>query len=255
VSEFTPCHRGGAGSPLVLLHGFLDTWRSWALVLPALERHHDVLALTLPGHAGGPPFADRLVDDLERVLDEAGIDTARVAGNSLGGYLALELGVRGRADAVIAFAPAGGWAEGDGLVAEMLERQREVHRTTRAAAPFARAITATVAGRRRVTGLLVEHDEHLSPRLVAHLLRGAARCDAQRMLDAAAVADWSLDAERLTCPVRIVWGASDRVLPWPRAAVRFQQALPHADWVIVDGVGHVPHLDVPVEAAQLILGF
>jgi pimeloyl-ACP methyl ester carboxylesterase len=35
-------HRGGAGPPLLCLHGFLDTWRSWELALPALERHHDV---------------------------------------------------------------------------------------------------------------------------------------------------------------------------------------------------------------------
>ena len=42
---FTPSHRGGSGLPLVLLHGFLDTWRTWELVLPALERRHDVLAL------------------------------------------------------------------------------------------------------------------------------------------------------------------------------------------------------------------
>ena len=41
---------------MVCLHGFTDTWRTWELVLPMLERHHDVLAPTLPGHAGGPPL-------------------------------------------------------------------------------------------------------------------------------------------------------------------------------------------------------
>ena len=53
---FTPSHRGGSGPPLVCLHGFTDTWRTWELVLPALERRYDVLAPTLPGHAGGPPL-------------------------------------------------------------------------------------------------------------------------------------------------------------------------------------------------------
>jgi pimeloyl-ACP methyl ester carboxylesterase len=65
-----------------------------------------------------------------------------------------------------------------------------------------------------------------------------------------------LDAERIECPVRIVWGTGDRLLPWPSAAARFrQQWLPHADWVELDGVGHCPQLDVPLEAAQLIVGF
>ena len=51
---FTASHRGGSGPPLVCLHGFMETWRTWELVLPALERRHDVLAPTLAGHAGGP---------------------------------------------------------------------------------------------------------------------------------------------------------------------------------------------------------
>ena len=54
-SPFTPSHRGGSGPPLVCLHGFTDTWRTWELVLPVLERHHDVLAPTLLGHAVAPP--------------------------------------------------------------------------------------------------------------------------------------------------------------------------------------------------------
>ena len=57
---FTASHRGGSGPPLVLLHGFTDTWRTWELVLATLEREHDVLAPTLPGHAGGPPLPAEL---------------------------------------------------------------------------------------------------------------------------------------------------------------------------------------------------
>ena len=68
---FTPARRGGSGTPMVCLHGFLDTWRTWELVLPALERRHDVLAVTLAGHAGGPPIGGdiglvALTDAVER---------------------------------------------------------------------------------------------------------------------------------------------------------------------------------------------
>ena len=88
--DFTASHRGGSGPPLVCLHGFTDTWRTWELVLPALERHHDVLAPTLPGHAGGPALpgelhAGVLADAVERAMDDAGFATAHLAGNSLGG--------------------------------------------------------------------------------------------------------------------------------------------------------------------------
>lgn len=58
------------------------------------------------------------------------------------------------------------------------------------------------------------------------------------------------------CPVRIVWGTADRILPWPTPATRFRDSwLPQADWVELDGIGHCPQLDVPLEAAELTLGF
>jgi pimeloyl-ACP methyl ester carboxylesterase len=56
-------------------------------------------------------------------------------------------------------------------------------------------------------------------------------------------------------PVRVVWGTADRLLAWPSAAVRLRRDwLLHAEWVVLDGVGHCPQLDVPLETAQLVLG-
>ncbi len=97
--------------------------------------------------------------------------------------------------------------------------------------------------------------EHLPSELLAHQVLGVARCDAEPLIDHAVRAGYDLDAERITCPVRIVWGTEDRLLPWPSAAARYRKDwLPHADWVELDGVGHCPQLDVPLETAQLILG-
>lgn len=60
----------------------------------------------------------------------------------------------------------------------------------------------------------------------------------------------------MTCPVRIVWGCSDRLIPLPVSAVRYRRDwLPTADWIELDDVGHAPQLDVPVETAALILDF
>lgn len=78
----------------------------------------------------------------------------------------------------------------------------------------------------------------------------------QGLIERATGDQWTLDAADVRCPVRVVWGIEDRLLPWPAAAVRYRdQWLTHADWVLIDGVGHYPQLDVPLEAAQLILGF
>ena len=262
IPSFTPAHRGGSGPPLVCVHGFTDTWRTWDLVLPMLERHHDVLALTLPGHAGGPPLAedagiDAIADAVERAMDEAGFETAHVVGNSLGGYLALHLAARGRARSVVALAPAGGWAEGDASFEETVTHFTTMQESLRLAAPHAEAIAATEEGRRRATQAFATNVDHIPPELIVHLMWGAANCDAVGpMIEHARVDGWSLEAERITCPVRIVWGTEDQLLPWPSAAARYRDDwLPQADWVELEGIGHCPQLEIPLETAHLITGF
>jgi len=261
LSRFAPSHRGGSGPPLVCLHGFMDTWRSWELVLPMLEQKHDVLALTLPGHAGGPPLGadatvDGLVDGVERMLDAENLELPHLVGNSLGGYVALRLAARGRAAGVVALAPAGGWAPGDRTYTTLLETQRELHQYAKEAAPRTEASLATSQARRVATRLITTNFEHIPAELLAHQMAGIAGCHGAEPLVQAALDDaWELDAASVGCPVRMVWGTADMLLPWPEAAVHYRAVLPQADWVLLDGIGHCPQLDVPVEASQLILGF
>jgi pimeloyl-ACP methyl ester carboxylesterase len=246
---------------MVLLHGFTDTWRSWELVLPELERHHDVLAPTLAGHAGGPPLngevsEDAIADALEHAMDEAGFETAHIVGNSLGGHLALVLAARGRAETVVAFAPAGGWEDGDDSYKDTLAYFVTAQDLVKAAAPHAEAIMALPEGRRRATAFTTTHFEHIPADLLVHQLRGAAACEAAAaLIETAEREGWKLDASRVTCPVRIVWGTADKILLWPTAAARFRRELPHAEWVELEGIGHMPQLDVPLEARELIFGF
>jgi pimeloyl-ACP methyl ester carboxylesterase len=245
---------------MLCLHGFMDTWRTWELVLPMLERRHEVLAMTLPGHAGGSSIngtanTDAFVDAVERAMDEAGLRLAHLVGNSLGGYVAFRLAARGRAATVVAFAPAGGWAAEDRCCEKLLHAQQELQSQAKALAPRADAFVATREGRRRATQLITTNFEHIPADLLAHQMLGIASCRAAgQLIENALREDWTLDAERITCPVRIVWGTADKLLGWPGSAARYRKELPQADWVLLEGTGHCPQLDVPVEAAQLITG-
>jgi pimeloyl-ACP methyl ester carboxylesterase len=236
----------------------MDTSRTWDLVGPRLQGDYRLLVPALPGHLGGPSLdgpvtSELMADAVERAMDEAGVATADIAGNSLGGFVALQLAERGRADSVVALAPAGGWARDDEARRELLEFQRRVHRQLRATAGQADSIAATREGRRRATALVCERGAELPAELVAHLIAAGAACDADPLIDYALEGEWVLDAARIESPVRIVWGTADRLLPWPSAAERFRNEwLPHADWVELDGVGHAPQLDAPLETAQLI---
>src|SRR3954454_7098836 len=99
--------------PLVLLHGLGMSARVWDGVLPLLEPHHEVVALTALGHRGGAAAGPgtvtvgALVDHAEQALAERGWDRPHVAGNSLGGWMAIELARPGRARTVCALSPAG----------------------------------------------------------------------------------------------------------------------------------------------------
>jgi pimeloyl-ACP methyl ester carboxylesterase len=158
---------------------------------------------------------------------------------------------------VVALAPAGGWAPGDESYQDTLGLFTTMGKLLAAAAPYADAIVASEAGRRRATELIATRFEHIPAELLAHMIRGAAGCEGLLPLtDFALREGYRLDAERIACPVRVVWGTDDRLLPWPSTAARFRTDwLPHADWVELEGVGHCPQVDVPLETAQLILGF
>ena len=247
---------------MVCLHGFTDTWRTWELVLPSLERRHDVLAPTLVGHAGGPPLTGAITgktfaDEIERAMDRAGFATAHFVGNSLGGFVALQLAARGRARSVVAFAPAGGMDVADPHFVEMVGSFAPRQERLRLAAPSAPALASTPEGRRAVTESIVESGDRVPAPLVAHMIAGVAACvDVGPLVTYVLEHGYELDAAQITCPVRFVWGTADRLLPWPDAASGFRTgAFAFADWIELAGVGHCPQLEVPTEAAALILDF
>jgi pimeloyl-ACP methyl ester carboxylesterase len=252
----------GEGAPVLLVHGWPTSSHLWRDVMPALAEGNRAIALDLPGYGESAPVdaepsVPALRDAVERAMDAAGFETAHLVGNSLGGWIAAELAARGRARSVVALAPAGGWAIGDRSYERTLGLQAAMQELVKAAAPHAEAIVSSPEGRRRATRFLVEDDGRIPTELLVHLLRGAAACDAALpLIEHARRAGWSLEPELITCPVRVVWGTADRLLEWPAAAVRYRDEwLPHADWVELEGVGHCPQLEVPVETAELILGF
>lgn len=253
-------HRQGEGEPMLCVHGITDTWRTWELILPTLAERHDVLAITLLGHSGGhrrgPSGEVRLsdlVDEAERDMDAAGFETAHLVGNSLGGWVALELAARGRARSVVALSPAGGWDLGSRRAMRSYWELVLTQRILKLAEPLAVKLATRPRSRWLVLGELVSDPPKVPAGLAVALIRGAADCPAALPLLTESRHNGYPDLDRIDCPVRIAWGTKDRLLPVRKLSERFRRLLPEAEWVAIDGAGHLPQVDHPQRTAELIL--
>lgn len=251
-------HRGGSGEPLVLVHGIGHTWRGWKPMLPRLEESFDVLAPDLPGFgrsatlpASAAPTPEALADAVEGEMDAAGFETAHVAGNSLGGWIALELARRGRAATVTAISPAGlafgrerAWARA------VLVAMRRLSR----AAPAPLALLRNPVGRTLLAGPALGRPWRANPEELAEqaeLYASAPAFDAALPL---VIDGQPRGLETIPCPVLVLWGTRDVVL-LPRQARRFERLIPGAELRMLKGLGHTPMSDDPELLAEAIRGF
>jgi len=254
--------RGGVGEPLVLIHGFSATRLMWEPVLEALERSHHVLAVNLAGHVGGPGLGDTqvsvsaLVDAVERDLDAAGYDTAHLVGSSLGGWIAFEMAIRGRARSVVALAPAGGWEAGSRAERRLRALFVRNHRLLTPLLPRIDSMMRRPRLRHAMLWQIAAHGERIPPATAAQIVRDSVGCPVYFELMDAILRDGpprALDGVR--CPVLLAWGTRDRILPSRRYSQRLRDMLPNAEWTELPGLGHVPMPDDPDLVARTITGF
>jgi len=266
MGEVSPAlYRAGSGEPLVLLHGFTGTWHHWRPVLGELAAHYEVIAPTLAGHDGGPPFDvsgpltfASSADHLERHLDELGVGSAHFVGNSLGGALALELAKRGRAQTVVALAPAGGWTEGDGEAKRLGRFFSRQLRLTRLSAPRIATVMRRPGSRRLALRDVMRHGELVAPADAVDLALRSLRCTVAGQAIQAARADKGLslhDLDRIACPVLLASPQFDRILPAERHAPRLRREIPVVESRTLPGCGHVPMWDDTRLVVQTISEF
>jgi pimeloyl-ACP methyl ester carboxylesterase len=251
-------HRGGFGAPLVLIHGIGHTWRAWKPMLPQLEERFDVLAVDLPGFGHSDPFPpgvestpEALADAVEDEMGRAGFDRAHIAGNSLGGWVALELARRGRAETVTAISPAGlqhgrerDWGEA------ILRGMRWIAQK----APPPAFLLQSSAGCVLAAGPSYARGWKKDPELLAVETELFASCPG---FDATLPHTFHAQPQGLTTldvPVLILWGTLDVVL-LPRQGRRFERLIPGAELRYIRGIGHTPMSDAPEELADAITEF
>jgi pimeloyl-ACP methyl ester carboxylesterase len=251
-------YRGGAGEPLVLVHGIGHTWRGWKPMLPLLEQTFDVLAVDLPGHGRSAPFPpgtdstiDALTDAVEREMDAAGFGTAHIAGNSLGGWITLELAQRGRAATATAISPAG----------LMLPRERAfgvgilraMRWITRNAMAPEEALQNPVV-RTCVAGPQLGKPWKAVPADMVEQAEMFATCPGFDATLPYLEGQQPRGLNEIACPVLLLWGTKDVIL-FPRQGRRFERLIPDCELRYLKGLGHVPMSDDPELLSESIASF
>lgn len=249
--------RAGTGPPLVLLHGVGHRRQAWGAVLDRLTPHRDVVAVDLPGHGESPPLrlAGRpvlvaMLAEVTGLFDELGLDRPHVAGNSLGGRLALEAGLAGRAASVTALSPAGFWRNrGEVRYARAVFKIMEFAgaRLQR----FGPALSRGTAGRAILYGAIVSRPSRLSPEQAIGDMAAFVAASAPLHTVLAGMTSFTGSVPP-GVPVLIAWGTRDRLLLPGQARVA-KARLPECRLVRLPGCGHVPMTDDPALVADVLM--
>ncbi|WP_367324782.1 alpha/beta fold hydrolase [Streptomyces sp. HUAS ZL42] len=249
--------RVGTGEPLLLLHGIGHHRQAWDPVVDILATERDVIAVDLPGFGASPGLPDGLAYDLPTTTEVFGafceamdLDRPHVAGNSLGGLLALELGRENLVRSVTALSPAGFWSEAERRYAfGILLTMRHISR--RLPLPMVEQLSRTALGRAALTSTIYARPARRSPEaVVAETLALAQATGFDQTLRAGTTVRFTDDIPEL--PVTVAWGTRDWLLV-RRQGVRAKHIIPRARLVRLPGCGHCPMNDDPALVARVIL--
>lgn len=253
----------GRGAPTLLLHGWMDNADTW---LPLLERmaaeRRSAIAYDLPGFGVAPPLGpDSILDQLtefaaaavERVADASG-ERVTVAGNSLGGWIALRLAARGDLPiaGVVPIGPAGI------RMASLfftIDRLPGVAQVIGMPAPVPAGVLRSIVGGLYRT-LAYADGATVDPGAIERFVRfNLERPVLRQRIEYAkrmrADLDDPFDAAAIQVPVHAIWGELDRLCPVEGADL-LRELLPSARIDVLPGVGHTPQIEATDQVVAAI---
>ncbi|HEX5225291.1 MAG TPA: alpha/beta fold hydrolase [Solirubrobacteraceae bacterium] len=250
-------HREGSGDPIVLLHGIGHHWQAWGPVVGLLAGELDVLACDSPGFGASAPLARGIeptvpayADAFEWFFAELGLRRPHVAGNSMGGAIALELARRRSVRSATAFSPAGFWTAAEARFCRL--SLLALADTPVRARPAVEALARTRSGRSVLFRQTFGFPARLPAEEAVATLRDAWASPAfDRALELLPEYRCEAIADLRDVPVTVAWGTRDLLLPYRTQAPRARKLLPTATHLAL-GAGHVPFYDDAPAAAAAI---
>lgn len=226
---------GGSGPVMVLLHGAGDQAGTWSRVAPALAKTHTLIIPDLAGHGSSAPKrgtieTKAIYEGIISTIDAlAPKQKVILAGNSLGGWMAMLVAHRRPESVAMVICVDGGAIKGSNAQANVLPKNRAEARNSIALTRDAKSPA-------------------IPDFVLDDIVRQATKGSLARFAASAASMDaWVLDEAALgeiQAPVRLIWGASDRLIPLDYAR-RMEGALKDARLEVIPDCGHVPQVECP----------
>jgi pimeloyl-ACP methyl ester carboxylesterase len=256
----------GEGPALVFVHGLGGSWQNWLENLPFFANRHRCIAMDLPGfgcseNVQGEVSIERYGRAIGDLVRELGIDSAPVVGNSMGGFIAVEMAIRdpGLVERLVLVSAAVLWQEyrrARPLVAMANATEGTIGRTLAQAAPL-------LASRPRLREVALQFGgiraPHKLPRELQRELLLTARRTEGFLPALQALAGYPLREElgRVRCPTLIIWGDADPLVGVDHAH-ELASEIPGAKVSIYERTGHVVQLERPErfnrEVAEFLSG-
>ena len=248
-------HRTGSGPPLVLLHGLGSSRHVWDPVVAKLAEHFDVIAVDLPGFGESAPLGAHvepspaaLAAAVADLLDDLGITAPHVVGNSLGGWVALEVADIRPVASLVLICPAGLWPGSTPLYNRCVLRTSRwlaLHWTT-----LLSRLVKNKVGRILVLRQALGRPSRISPDSAQTMVRDMATGPGfDATFDATLERHYQAGPE-LQLPITVAFGSRDLVLR--RGSRHIEQLPPGARLEILRGCGHFPMSDDPNAVVALI---
>jgi non-heme chloroperoxidase len=237
-----------SGVPVVMLHGYTDSWRSFEPVLPRLPQWVHALALTQRGHgdADRPATgygAHDFASDVAAFMDALDLGRAVIVGHSMGGYIAQRFAME-YPERLLGLMLVGSFATWRHPV--LAELRAQVAQLVDPVDPaFARAFQeSTVA-------------QTVAPAFMETVVRESLKLPAgvwQAVLEALEDADSPPEPGAITAPTRILWGDRDALLARGEQEA-LAGAIAGARLVVYHGAGHALHWEEPERFARDLADF
>jgi len=237
--------RRGSGPPLVLIHALGTDRHMWDPVLDRLAAERDVIAVDMPGFGESALRDPAAPHDLARAIHAhalaLGLDRPHVAGNSLGGWVALELARAGHAQSVTAIAPAGLWAQ------PLMPKRSTARALARVLGPVMPTLLRSERGRRTALGGTIAHPERVPYEAALQLVRAYADAPGFEAVNAGMRADRFTGLAEIRVPLTLAWAEHDRLVAPPRDVPGTARQF------VLRGCGHMPTWDDPEQVAEVLL--